>query len=55
MRSSRFSGGQERTRNLITLTHKIGIDEPLNLYQGQGRRVKGQGQIRIYKQNFNEL
>ena len=46
---------EKRTGILITFTHKIGIDKGFNLYQGQGRKVKGQGQIRIFKQIFNEL
>ena len=38
---------------MINLTHKIGIDKGFKLYQGQGRGVKGQGQIGICKYNFN--
>ena len=30
---------------LIILTHMIDIDETLKLTQGQGHKVKGQGQI----------
>ena len=45
----------EDTNVVNSHTHKICKSKGLKLYQGQGRRVKGQGQIGIFKQNFNEL
>ena len=54
MRFLKVADGKQRTGILIILTLKIGIGKSLNLYQGQGRKVKGQGQIGIYKQNFNQ-
>ena len=32
----------------MMLTHMINIDETVKLTQGQGHKVKGQGQICIY-------
>ena len=55
MRFLEVADGEKRTGILIILTHKSGIGKSLNLYQGQGRKVKGQGQIGIYKQNLNQL
>ena len=49
------SVGEKRTGILITSIHKIGIDKGFNFYQGQGRKFKGQGQIRILNKTFNEL
>ena len=54
MRFLKVADGEQRTGILIIFKHKIGIGKSLNLYQGQGRKVKGQGQIGIYKQNFNQ-
>ena len=54
MRFLEVADGEKRTGILIILTHKSGIGKSLNLYQGQGRKVKGQGQIVIYNQNFNQ-
>ena len=53
MRFLKVADGKQRKGILIILTHKIGIGKSLNLYQGQVRKVKGQGQIGVYKQNFN--
>ena len=37
------------------LLHMIDIDETLNLTQGQGHKVKGQGHITIYVKIFFRL
>ena len=36
----------------MILTHMIGISEMLKLTQGQGHKVKGQGQMYNYIKNF---
>ena len=48
MRFLKVADGEQRTGILINFKHKIGIGKSLNLYQGQGRKVKGQGQICNY-------
>ena len=47
MRFLEVADGEQKTGILIILTHKIGIGKSFNLYQGQGRKVEGQGQNRI--------